>query len=588
MKKRFFLPLGAALTALLTIIIACKKSFLDQQPLGVLSASVLANKQGVESLLIGAYSLLDGFGGNGGGTRSPASNWVVGSMAAGDAYKGSTPSDGGADVQPIQMFNMTPSNTAVAAKWLTEFDAIQRCNDVLRTIPLAKDLSDADKKRYTGEARFLRGFYYFELKKIYNMVPYLDETVTNFNQPNTDDIWPKIEADLKFAADNLPAVQTQRARANSWVAMAYLAKAYLYQDKYAQALPLFTDLINNGVTAGGQKFALVPFQQNFSPAAAQKNSAESIFAAQASVNDGSLASNGNRPDNLNFPYNGGPGGCCGYFPPSQSIANSFKTDANGLPLFDAFNSGNDVSDPQNPYTGTLDPRIDLTMARPNVPYLDWGNPSPNWIRDPTNGRFLPRKNVYSSSEKASTTSTENYWNASAVTSNNVNLMRFSDILLMAAEAEIEAGSAAKALEYVNQVRSRAANPTGWVYKNATYDASKSTYSPQTTPADNYLIKLYPAGSFADKSYARKAVRFERKIEFAEEGHRFFDLQRWDDGTGSMAQQINDFLTYDKKINSTLTGGKFTKGVNEFMPIPQSQIDLAAAQGAAVLKQNPGY
>ena len=588
MKKTHFKLLGVAGLAILSTIYACKKSYLDQPPLGVLNASVLANKQGVESLLIGAYSLLDGYGGNSGGTRSPASNWVIGSMAAGDGYKGSSPSDGAADVQPIQLFNLTTSNTAASAKYLFEFDAVQRCNDVLRTMALATDLTDADKKRITGEARFLRGFYYFELKKIYNMIPYVDETVTDYNQPNDKDIWPNIEADLKFAMENVPAVQSQKGRVNSWAAMAYLAKAYMFQHKYAEALPLFTQLINNGVNAQGVKYALVPFQNNFSPQAAQKNSAESVFAAQSSVNDGSTAQNGNRPDNLNFPYNGGPGGCCGYFPPSQSIANSFKVDANGLPLFDTFNTGNDVSDPAAPYAGALDPRIDLTMARPNIPYLDWGTPSPSWIRDPTNGRFLPRKNVYSLSEKGVNTSTENYWNSAAITSNNVNLMRFADIILMAAEAEIEVGSTAQALAYVNMIRARAANTTGWVYKNSPYDATKSIYTAQTTPADNYLIKQYPAGAFADKDYARKAVRFERKIEFAEEGHRYFDLQRWDQGTGLMANEINAFLKYDVKINSTLTGGVFTKGRNEFMPIPQSQIDLSASQGTGVLKQNPGY
>ena len=167
-------------------------------------------------------------------------------------------------------------------------------------------------------------------------------------------------------------------------------------------------------------------------------------------------------------------------------------------------------------------------------------------------------------------------------------MRFGDLLLMAAEVEIEAGSPQLALDYVNQVRTRAADPAGWVYRNSTYDATKSKYNLQTTPADNYLIKPYPAGSFADKAYALKAIHFERKVELAEEGHRYFDLARWDNGTGSMANEINAFLQYDVKINSTLSGGKFVKGTHEYMPIPQSQIDLSASKGNGVLKQNPGY
>lgn len=585
--KTLILKTGAIAVMLLTG--SCSKHFLDQPPIGVLSPDVIANKQGIESLLIGAYSLLDGYGGNGQGTRSPGSNWVVGSMAAGDAYKGSTPSDGASDVQPIQLFNMTTSNTAVSGRYLLCFDGVQRSNDVLRNLVKAKDLTPADIDRISAEARFLRGFYYFELKKIYDNVPFVDEQTVDFNQPNNIDLWPKIEQDLSYAAEHLPAVQPQKGRVNSWAAKAYLAKAYMFQDKYSQAKPLFTALINEGVNSSGQKYELVNFQQNFSPQANQKNGPESVFAAQSSVNDGSAASNGNRPDNLNFPYNDGPGGCCGYFNPSQSLANSFKTDAAGLPVFDGFNDGHDVNGSTTPYTGTLDPRIDLTMGRPTIPYLDWGAPTPGWIRDPaTNGHFSPRKNVYAKSEKTAVTSTEDYWGASAVTAININLMRFSDILLMAAEAEIEAGSAETAWTYVNRVRMRAANPQGWVYKHSPYDASKSMYTDQSNPAANYLIKPYPAGAFANKAYALKAIHFERKLEFAMEGHRFFDLQRWDNGTGSMANEINAFLKYDVKINPTLKDGFFTKGRNEVLPIPQSQIDLSAAKGEPMLTQNPNY
>jgi hypothetical protein len=159
---------------------------------------------------------------------------------------------------------------------------------------------------------------------------------------------------------------------------------------------------------------------------------------------------------------------------------------------------------------------------------------------------------------------------------------------MAAEAEVEAGTTDKALEYVNLVRTRAAGTTWWVYKNSAYDPSKSEYTVKTTPADNYLIKTYPAGAFADKNYARTAIHFERKLELAMEGQRFFDLQRWDQGTGSMADEINAFFAYDININLQLKGAHFTKGRNEYYPIPQSEIDLSASTGQGVLKQNPGY
>ncbi len=571
------------------LVYACRKNILDRPILQSLNKDLLSNKAGVESLLIGTYSLLDGVGGIGGGINAAGSNWLFGSVAAGDAYKGSEPSDGGNDALPVGNFTYTTSNPYIQSKYTLCFSGVVRANDVLRILPLAKDISASEAKRIMGEAKFLRGYYYFELKKMYNMIPYVDETVTDGNQPNDKDIWPNIEADLQAGIDNIPATQPNIGRANKWIAVAYLAKAKMFQHKFSEAKTLFDDLIANGIKPTGAKFALNDnMQKNFSPNSSQKNSNESVFAAQASVNDNSGGNNGNTGDELNFPYNSGPGACCGWFNPSQSLGNSFKTDDNGLPLFTTFNDGKKVSGKTDPYTGNVDPRLDITVGRPNIPYLDWGNPEPKWIRDPTDGVFSPRKNVYSQSEKGTNSSTENYWAANEVTSNNVNLMRWSDVLLMAAEAEVEVGSVDKALTYVNMVRARAANPIWWVYKNSDYDATKSEYTNKAVKADKYVVGTYPAGAFANKDYARTAIHFERKLELAMEGQRFFDLQRWDQGTGSMATEINAFFAYDVNINSQLNGAHFTKGKNEYYAIPQNQIDLSGATGASKLKQNPGY
>ena len=605
MKKIHLKVIVPVVLVALCLAYSCKKNLLSQTPQGQLIPSQVSNAAGVNGILIGAYSLLDGVGGIGGGSNASGSNWMFGSIAAGDAYKGSQPSDGGQDALPVVNFTANTSNVYVRDRYTLLFDGVARSNDVLRTIPLAKDLAASDAKTIAAEAKFLRGFYYLELRKMYGQVPYADETTTDYNQPNTGEIWPKIEADFNAAITDLPATQPQKGRANNWAAKAYLAKTYMFEHKYDQALTLLRDLIANGVTARGQKYALNPiFQTNFSPEATQKNSAESVFAAQNSVNDGANGQNGNAGDDLNFPY-GGPGGCCGWFNPSQSLGNSFKTDDNGLPLFDSFDVvGQDVSNGATPWTGNVDPRLDITVGRPNVPFLDWGNPPAAWIRDPTNGVFNPRKNVYSQSEKGSNSdSTPGVWNNVQLTSNNINLMRFSDILLMAAEAEIEAtgGTPANAVTDVNLVRARAANPAGWVYKNSTYAPGSSTYTVNATPADKYKVGQYSAGAFADKTYARKAIRFERKIELAMEGMRFFDLQRWDGtsvglpngtatGDGSMAAEINAFFAYDVRINSQLSGAKFTKGVNEYYFIPQSQIDLSKslAGGKGILVQNKGY
>ncbi len=575
MKKFRIRILIIGIAATLTMFYACSKNFLEKAPLGSLDESTLATKAGVDGLLIGAYHLVSGFGGAGGGWQTAASNWVYGGVASDDAYKGSDPGDQ-PDIVPIETYTSNASNGYFNQKWQAVYDAVQRCNSVLRVMAKASDISDADKKRIAAEARFLRAHFHFEAKKMWNKVPYIDESITyaagNYNVPNDKDIWPNIEADFQYAIDNLPATQTAVGRANKWAAMAYLAKVYMFEKQYAKALPLLNNVIANGTTASGKKYALVNFSDNFN--AETKNSAEAVFSVQQSVNDNSNGNNGGWGDVLNFPYNGGPGGCCGFYQPSQSLVNSYKVDPiTGLPLLDTWNStdvkndqGLKSTDPFTPETGPLDPRLDWTVGRRGLPYLDWGNhPGNDWIRDQNNGGpYAPKKNVYYKRQEGSLTD-KSFW-TNGVTANNYTIIRFADVLLWAAECEVEIGSLVNAMNYVNQVRSRAANPNGWV-KNSS-----------GSPAANYMVGLYLV--FPDQAYARKAVRFERKLELAMEGHRHFDLVRY----GTAATELNAYMAKEKQYRTYFNGKSFTAGVSEYFPIPQSQIDLSKG----TLKQNPGY
>lgn len=583
MKNRKLKAIIPGSLAALVLLFACSKSYLNIPLTGQLAPATLANKIGVEALLVGAYSLLDGEGSNAGTGNGPwataASNWVYGSVAGGDAHKGSDAGDQNL-ITPIESWNALPSNSYLDQVWQQRYDGVQRSNDAIRVMRLAKDMSPADTIQVTAEARFLRAHYHFELRKLFKMVPWIDETVTysagNFYVPNNTDIFPNIETDFMYAYNNLPETQSQVGRVNKWAAASYLAKTYMFEGKFSDAKALLTTIIASGKTSGGKPYALVAhFADNFNPA--KKNGPESVFAVQMNVNDGTGGANANTGDALNFPYGGGAQtSCCGFFQPSFSLANSFKVDGNGLPFLDgSFNNtdlkndyGKTSNEAYTPDSTTpLDPRIDWTIGRRGIPFLDWGiMPGQDWIRDQANaGPYEGMKHMFYKSQIGTLTDASGWTNG--FTANNVNIIRFADVLLWAAEAEAEVGSLDQATKYVNMVRARASDPTGFVQGSVA----------------NYQIGLYP--TFPSQDYARKAIRFERKIELAMEGHRFFDLTRW--GTG--AAELNAYAAHEVNSNYlNIKGAVYTTGKSEYLPIPQAEIDLSVTGGKSVLTQNPGY
>jgi len=502
----------------------------------------------------------------------------------GDAVKGSEYTDQ-VDDNPVMNYSVSAGSPPVAGKWNGIWDGVGQANQVLKSLPNVTDLTDAEKKQIEAEAKFLRGYHHFEGKKVFNNIPYIDETVTDFKVPNTTDgstyinVWPQIEADLKFAYDNLEETMPNKGRANKWAAASFLAKAYMFQKKFAEAKALYDVIVVSGKTAEGKPYNLTPsYHANFR--VTSEHNEETVFAIEASYGDGATT-NGNYDMTLAFPHsNTTPGaGCCGFFQPTQNFVNSFKTDAAGLPMPDTYNNSNVTSDaallssdPFTPYSGNLDPRLDWSVGRRGIPYLDWGlHPGRNWIRKVGfGGPYSPKKNVFYKSDVGATAGSAGWgWNNTAL---NVTIMRFADVLLMAAEAEIEVGSLAKAQEYINRVRQRAAASivpdAAATYKVAQY----------TTP-------------FASQDEARKVVRFERKIELGMEGHRFFDLVRW----GIADVVINsEYLPKEAPLYTgdngsyPLTPAQFTKGKNEYLPIPDFAISQSIKDGEPTLKQNPNY
>lgn len=566
-----------AIVGSISFITSCSDEFLDVQPTGVLTPDAFGNEEGVNQVLVGAYSQLQGAV----GFYSGPSNWLHGSIRGGEAHKGSTPGDQ-APANPVARYEQLPTNGIVADKWRETYDGVARSNFALQTIALAgDDLEAAFRDNASGQALFLRSYYLMQIALNFKNGPYITEDISFEeigNQPSVD-LMPLVAADFKRAADLLPNTQDAVGKANKWAALAMYGKALMFVGDYPTARVVLEDVIANGQTSNGLQYDLFEdYSQVFN--AEFDNGPESIFAVQASANTGSSL-NSNPGMVLNFPNGGGPAGCCGFFQPSFELVSSFRTDADGLPLLDESyrNPANQVVSDYNieaddpsyvEDAGNLDPRLDHSVGRRGIPYLDWGDhPGNLWIRQRDNGGpFAPKKFIFRQAQEGVFTDAS-AWTA-GYTAINYNVIRFADVLLLAAEAHIEdtaGGDLDRALELINRVRTRAANANAFV-KNA-----------DGTDAANYVIGLYPSG--LSREQLRAGVRFERKLELSGEGHRLYDLNRW----GIAADYLNSYLQFESGIlPGPIDGARFDANRDEYYPIPQVQIDLSGG----LYQQNPGY
>lgn len=573
MKKIKFLSV-IAIFAGLVLMHSCKEDFLEITPKGSLDESVLATAEGVDGLLIGAYSLLDGASDMGFGWESATSGWVFGSIRGMTANKGTFSGDQ-PDINPIQTYTETATNPYLNIKWRCLYDGVARCN---ATILLANSAEEAgaitavEKTSFITQARALRGFYHFEAWRLWadmssNMfVPYVDENTDQSTLVNTEDIRASIIEDLTQGTQ-LPNDMVQVGRFNKTVSQVFLAKAYMqmYGD-YAAALTLLADVEANGTNPAGQKASLDPMYNDVFDAA-NRNGVESIYTVQYSVNDGSGAWNGGWGEVLNFPYGGeSPGGCCGFFQPTQDFVNSFRVDGSGLPFLDTYNDEkvtNDQgllpTDPFTEYAGQLDPRLDWAVGRRGIPFWDWGeHTGSDWMRDASYaGPYVGKKQVYKMDQEDVLTEVGNW--TQGWTANGYRMIRYADVLLLKAECEAMTTSDDLGLGEVNAIRTRASNDASWVKE-----------ADGTTNAANYMIGTY--ASFAGASEAMKAIKFERKLELGLEGHRYYDLQRW----GEVQSELSRILAYEKTMEwgSPLYGDATIGPEDVNFPVPQRQIDLS--------------
>lgn len=556
------------LICLSLLLFSCGKEWLDIRPEDSVDQYSLANKEGIDAILTGAYSMLDGVNSQF-GWESASSNWLYGSIRGMEANKGTDAGDSFFG-NPIMNFSETSTNPGLNTKWREVFEAVSRCNCVIMVTRQALTdgtISQAQAELFLQQARTLRGWYHFEAWRMWNLIPYVDENTDQNKLTNTEDIRGNIITDLQEGT-KLPEDMGAIGRFNGTVSKVLLAKALMQMNHdHTGALTLLTDVKANGRKPDGSSVGLAPtYGEIFD--IVNRNGIESVYTVQYSVNDGSGGLNGGYGEVLNFPYKGGgsPGGCCGFYQPAQEFVNSFRT-SGGLPLLD-FTYNNDPiksdqglrpSDPFTEDTGPLDPRLDWAVGRRGIPYWDWGiHTGSDWVRDQTYaGPYSPKKQVYRKSQEGIYTEVGTW--TSGYTANGYRMIRYADVLLLLAECQIETGDLNGALENINLVRARAANPEGFVRE-----------ADGVTPAANYQISLYPA--FPDAGYAREALRMERKLELGMEGHRWFDLNRWE----NTVEELNRILVYEKSMQwgSAMYGSAVVGPEDVTYPVPQRQIDLS--------------
>tara|TARA_R110002060_G_scaffold69948_1_gene78540 strand:+ start:3899 stop:5671 length:1773 start_codon:yes stop_codon:yes gene_type:complete len=584
MKKRKLI-FTACLTALV-FITGCSDEFLTREPQGSFSEGDVATADGVEGLLIGAYTMVPGGGLQGQTWHNDIHSWVF-NIASDDALKGTDAGD-----QPeqsfIEAYDFQSFNIHIRDKWRGLYKGVAATNIVLTTLAQVEDISDERRAQITAEARFLRGLFHMEARKMWRMPTYISDENFVLNDlqstkvPNDREIWPLIEADLAAAAAVLPATQGDVGRPTSWAAKAFLGKAKIYQGfdangspntaKMGEAKVIFDDIINNG------PFQLMDkFEDNFK--VATRNNTESIFEVQYAISSASGDAS-NRGIGLAHPYTD-PWGCCGFYQASQNLVNAYKTE-NGLPMLDTFNDANvssetDATTTLSTYTGTLDPRLDHSVGRPGILYKGFKIYQTDFVRDLSYaGPYFSMKHV----AEPEAFGQGGWGNLSA---NNYRIMRLDMIYLWLAEAEVELGDLERARTLVNAIRTRAANPEGFV-PLATQGTDRNDFTIEAgTPAANYDIATYDT-AWTDPVTARKAVRFETRLEFALEGHRFFDLQRW----GIAAETLNAYIASESQQRTYLSGKSFVAGKNEFFPIPIEAIDRSSIEGQPTITQDPAY
>lgn len=566
----------------------CSDNFLENPPQGSLSDGVMNSPEAIELLVNAAYASLYGMTNEQGDPcMRPTTNWSYGEVRADNAYKGGGGEGDVWDVHAMETFQMQSNNGNLDGKWFNLYSLISRCNSALRVLKAADPNEYKDRDMRIAEVKVIRAHHYFELVRLFNKVPYIDEDlkVSEYVDVPNDQFTRKehlarIAGDLLDAAEDLPEKQGEVGRINRNIALAYAAKVKLYeayeQDEQThvvtgvnkQLLREVVDLIDE---VKGYDL-LKDFQQL--DMIAYENGPESVFSVQYSMNDGS--SDGGRinwSNLLNSPGGNSPYHGDGFFLPSQDLINAYQTDENGLPVFD-YQSRPDygvvefIDETHQNLSNTeptVDPRLDFVVGRPTITYKTYREtPCQSWVRDRGVYGHNCAKRFWVSPESPDMIKGWP-WGASEL---NWQIIRYADLLLYKAEALIELGEDLEtARQLINRVRQRAMDS----------EYVKDFNNPEKDAA-NYKIGLYPAEGWT-QDYARQALRTEMRLEKALEGERFFDLVRW----GIAKDVMTRYFEAEKDQRVYYQVAKFDAG-EEYFPIPVAQYNFSLGR----YTQNYGY
>lgn len=584
-NKKFIMKKMAKFYIVIMLVILLMTSCSDMlniNPKGVITDEQLNDSKNVDGLVTAAYAYFPRVGAF--DTMNP---WIA-SLRSDDAYKGG----GGLDDQPawyqMEVFSMVNPNVGNNdGVWYQAYCGISRVNTAINAINKVDGAVYTLKTIRLAEMRFLRGWMYFKIKNRFKWIPFIDEKATTediptiTNHPDGDDktndlaLWQKILDDFKFAAENLPATQPEVGRANKYAAKAFMAKTLLWMaypqgnknnvlsidnNKLTEALKYCDEIIASGKYSLSSDFAN-NFMLEYDNA-----TTESIWELQFTIDDGTPRGNLNEGNGLTAPWWNPYFSCCDFHKPSYNMVNAFRVDANGLPLFDSFNNA-EITDKVSYFANnTWDPRLNHTVAIPGFPWK-----YQTVLFDSTASRQPATYGYMHNMKENVTTNSPGLYNAFWMfNSKNQAEIRFDEVLLWKAEILIQLNREKESLPLINEIRLRASNST-----------AKLKLPNGKFPAE-YKVKPYIDGVNCvwDHNFAWKALIWENRLEMAMEGRRFYDLVRW----GIAEEVMNAYFAKESQRRSWLKVGHFTAGRDEYLPIPQAQMNWSRG----VYRQNIGY